>query len=124
MKLTFENGKRNALRLALCGAVVPDEWITFNNRSARADRVSDPVTCPPQALLSTDIVSGGTGCDDIVALAQLLDHPDDELGDRRGIAGGRRLPPLRDDLALLGHERARDLRSADVDSDGMHERRV
>ncbi len=46
--------------------VVADEWITFNNRSARADRVSDPVTCPPQALLYTDIVSGGTGCDDIV----------------------------------------------------------
>ena len=60
----------------------------------------------------------------VVALAQLLDHPDDQLGDRRGIAGGRGLPPLRDDLALLGHERARDLRSADVDSDGMHERRV
>ncbi|HRH39388.1 MAG TPA: VWA domain-containing protein, partial [Flavobacteriales bacterium] len=46
--------------------VVADEWVTFNNRSTRADRVSDPVTCPPQALLYTDILSGGTGCDDIV----------------------------------------------------------
>lgn len=44
----------------------PDEWSTFNNVSPRMDRVNDPVTCPPQALLSTTIVSGGTGCDDIV----------------------------------------------------------
>ena len=46
--------------------VVADEWMTFNNKSNKADRVNDPVTCPPQALLYTDIVSGGTGCDDIV----------------------------------------------------------
>ncbi len=46
--------------------VVADEWMTFNNKSNRADRVSDPISCPPQALLYTDIVSGGTGCDDIV----------------------------------------------------------
>ncbi|MCC7502373.1 MAG: SBBP repeat-containing protein, partial [Flavobacteriales bacterium] len=46
--------------------VVADEWMTFNNKSNQADRVNDPITCPPQALLYTDIVSGGTGCDDIV----------------------------------------------------------
>lgn len=52
--------------IAPSATFAPDEWITFNNRGARADRVSDPVTCPPQALLYSDIVSGGTGCDDIV----------------------------------------------------------
>lgn len=54
------------LGLSSADMVVAEEWVTFNNRSERADRVSDPVTCPPQALLYSDIVSGGTGCDDIV----------------------------------------------------------
>lgn len=46
--------------------VVADEYSTFNNTSAPADRVSDPVTCPPQAIITTSIVSGGTGCEDLV----------------------------------------------------------
>jgi len=44
----------------------PDEWATFNNVSPRMDRVNDPVTCPPQALLSATIVNLGVGCDDLV----------------------------------------------------------
>ncbi|MBK9416627.1 MAG: SBBP repeat-containing protein [Flavobacteriales bacterium] len=44
----------------------PDEWATFNNVSPRMDRVNDPVTCPPQALLTTTIVNLGVGCDDLV----------------------------------------------------------
>jgi GEVED domain/Beta-propeller repeat len=46
--------------------VVADEYSTFNNTSGQADRVNDPVTCPPQAIITTDIVSGGTGCNDLV----------------------------------------------------------
>ncbi|MBL7954391.1 MAG: SBBP repeat-containing protein [Flavobacteriales bacterium] len=45
---------------------VPDEWATFNNVSPRISRVNDPVTCPPQALLSTTVVNLGVGCDDLV----------------------------------------------------------
>lgn len=44
----------------------PDEWATFNNVSPPMIRVNDPVTCPPQALLSTSIVNLGVGCDDLV----------------------------------------------------------
>lgn len=46
--------------------VVAEEYATFNNTSPQADRVDDPVTCPPQAIISTNIVSGGLGCDDLV----------------------------------------------------------
>jgi GEVED domain/Beta-propeller repeat len=46
--------------------VVADEYATFNNTSPQADRTDDPVTCPPQAILTTDIVSGGVGCNDLV----------------------------------------------------------
>lgn len=46
--------------------VFADEYATFNNISAQADRVDDPVTCPPQAIISTNVVSGGVGCNDLV----------------------------------------------------------
>ncbi|MBK7945923.1 MAG: SBBP repeat-containing protein [Flavobacteriales bacterium] len=47
--------------------VVADEYATFNNTSPQADRVNDPVTCPPQAIITTSIVSGGVGCNDLAA---------------------------------------------------------
>lgn len=46
--------------------VVADEFATFNNISPQADRVDDPVTCPPQAIISTNITTGGVGCNDLV----------------------------------------------------------
>lgn len=47
--------------------VVGDEYLTANNTSGPANRVDDPATCPPQAIVSASIVSGGTGCDDLVS---------------------------------------------------------
>jgi len=45
---------------------VADESATFNNESNGAARVNDPVTCPPQAIITTGISSNGTGCNDLV----------------------------------------------------------
>ncbi|MFN3874332.1 MAG: SBBP repeat-containing protein [Flavobacteriales bacterium] len=47
--------------------VVADEYSTLNNTTGPVSRVDDPVTCPPQAIITASIVSGGTGCDDQVA---------------------------------------------------------
>ncbi|MCB0787628.1 MAG: SBBP repeat-containing protein, partial [Flavobacteriales bacterium] len=49
------------------GTVAPDEWVTYNNVSNEQDRVSDPVTCPPHAVITTTVSSGGAGCDDLVS---------------------------------------------------------
>ncbi|MCB9185060.1 MAG: SBBP repeat-containing protein [Flavobacteriales bacterium] len=44
--------------------VEPLEYVTFNNLSNQANRVNDPVSCPPQATITGNIVTGGLGCSD------------------------------------------------------------
>lgn len=67
---------------------------------------------------------GNTGGDDLLAVTQLLDHANHEVGDGSGVTRRGGLTKLRDDFSLIADERASDLRSADVYSDGVHERRV
>ncbi len=43
---------------------IPTERITSNNFSNGITRTGDP-SCPPHAILYTDVVSGGIGCDDL-----------------------------------------------------------
>lgn len=46
---------------------VAGEHVTFNNTGAPAIRVSDPVTCPPQAVITTSVTSTGLGCNDLAS---------------------------------------------------------
>ncbi len=43
---------------------VPDEYLTYNNFSGGITRVGD-ASCPPFAIITTDVVTGGVGCDDL-----------------------------------------------------------
>ena len=58
---------------------------------------------------------------DLVPGRQALNHRHDNVDDGGRISGRSRLPILRDDVAFFAYERASDLRSANVNSDRMHE---
>ena len=45
---------------------VLDELITYNNFSNGITKVGD-ASCPPFAIITTDVVSGGVGCDNLVS---------------------------------------------------------
>ena len=62
--------------------------------------------------------------DHLMAISQLFDHGHDEVGNSGGITRGRRLAEFSEDVSLIAHEGSGDFRSADIDSDGVHERRV
>ena len=62
--------------------------------------------------------------DDVFPLGELADDLDDMVDERVAIPRRSGAPELADDLALRGHKGPGDLRSADVDSDGMHDARV
>ncbi len=67
---------------------------------------------------------GNTGGNNLTAGGQALDHVDDGVHNRGRIARGRWPTFLDEDLAFIGHDGSGDLRSTNVDSDGMHDLRV
>lgn len=67
---------------------------------------------------------GHSGSNDLLPIAQLLDHAHHEVGDGVRITRGCGFAEFGNDLSVIAHQGSGDLGSADVDSDGVHERRV
>lgn len=58
------------------------------------------------------------------ALAQVLDHLDDDVDDQLGVSGGGGAAILSEDAAELVDQGSGDLRPADVDPDRVHANRL